>query len=154
RGLTRHVVQIAAVVVAAYLVMNGFVLASGLAYLYDHPQLVTDWWDKARAYSGAGPGYFEIGMAIAVFALFAFPKVSLGLSGFELSMVVMPRIKCGDGDRAVALRHRIRDARKLLILSALVMAVYLLSSSLVTTALIPSDAFSPSSRTATNRALA
>jgi hypothetical protein len=78
--------------------------------------------------------------------------MSLGLSGFELSMVVMPLVRGTPADDAVLPRRRIRNSRILLVTAAMLMSIYLLASSLVTTLLIPHAAFGEGP--AHNRALA
>jgi hypothetical protein len=62
-------------------------------------------------------------------AMLVFPKLALGLSGFETGVALMPLV---DGDPP----GRIRNTRKLLLTAALIMSVFLLGSSIVTTALI------------------
>jgi hypothetical protein len=79
-------------------------------------------------------------------ALIVFPKLALGLSGFETGVAVMPHIK---GD----LPARIRGAKQLLTTAAGIMSVFLITSSLVTTVLIPQQAFEPGGP-ANGRALA
>jgi hypothetical protein len=79
--------------------------------------------------------------------------MSLGLSGFELSMVVMPLVRGELTDGANEPHRRIRNVRKLLLTAALIMSVYLLGSALVTTTLIGKEAFATSGQ-ASNRALA
>jgi hypothetical protein len=156
RGLRRHVIQIAVIVVVMYMAANAVVLISGLLYLKAHPELLSDWWHNVISGEGRfapDQSYWAIGGTIAAASLLTFPKMSLGLSGFELSMVVMPLIRGGRQDTPADPRRRVRNARKLLILSAVIMAVYLLGSSVVTTTLIPRDAFPPRGA-ATNRALA
>ena len=80
-------------------------------------------------------------VAMALTAIFLFPRLALGLSGFETGVVVMPLIRgCATDDP----RHpecRIRNTGKLLTLAASIMSVMLLSSSLVATLLIPHEAF-------------
>jgi hypothetical protein len=90
--------------------------------------------------------------ALGLVCIAAFPQMSLGLSGFELSMVVMPLIRGAPGDDPALPRTRIRNSRFLLVTAALVMSIYLLGSSLVTTLLIPQSAFGEGP--AHNRALA
>jgi hypothetical protein len=82
-----------------------------------------------------------------------FPKLSLGLSGFELSMVLMPLVRGKPNDDPYQPEGRIRNTRKLLVTAALIMAVFLLGSALVTTTLIPAEAFHDQNG-AKNRALA
>jgi hypothetical protein len=155
-GLTRHVVQIAVFVVATYLAVNAMILVSGLSYLNAHRELLSGWWETVLSSEGpigSGQSYWAIGLTIAAVCLLTFPKMSLGLSGFELSMVVMPLVKGGDAETTSNTKRRVRDTRKLLIVSAVIMAIYLVSSSLVTTTLISPNAFPPAGK-ATNRALA
>jgi hypothetical protein len=80
-------------------------------------------------------------------ALLVFPKLALGLSGFETGVSVMPMIRGGDqeeqddatGHKPVP-HGRIRNTRKLLAAAALIMSVMLVLSSFVTTLLIqPKD---------------
>ena len=89
-------------------------------------------------------------------ALFVFPKLALGLSGFETGVVVMPLVKGDVGSvdykselsklgRAASpeLIGRIHNTRKLLTSAALIMSFLLFASSIVTTMLIPAEEFRP-----------
>src|SRR5205814_3078418 len=80
-------------------------------------------------------------LAITLMCVLLFPKLSLGLSGFELSMVLMPLIRGKANDDPYHPQGRIRNTRKLLVTAALIMAVFLLGSALVTTTLIQPEAF-------------
>jgi hypothetical protein len=156
RGHTRRVVQIAVVVVTAYLILNAIVVVSALGYLRSHYDLLNQWWNAVLAgtrNAGLGQSYWAAGWTIAAASLLAFPRMSLGLSGFELSMVVMPLIRGGQSKASTDPGQRVRNARKLLILSAMIMAVYLLGSSLAAATLIPPAALL-SGGEASNRALA
>ena len=95
-----------------------------------------------------------------------FPKLALGLSGFETGVSVMPLVDGGEADRGHdprsggAPQGRVANTRKLLLTAAVIMSVMLILSSFVTTLLIePADyqraarragAPSPSSRTSTS----
>src|SRR5581483_9142829 len=68
-------------------------------------------------------------------SLILFPKLALGLSGFETGVAVMPLIKGND------LEARVRNTHKLLKTAAVTMSVFLLATSLATTLLIPPVAF-------------
>jgi hypothetical protein len=91
-------------------------------------------------------------MMVAV-ALLVFPRLALGLSGFETGVAVMPLVQGDPGDRAARPVGRIRNTRKLLTTAALIMSAYLISSSLVTTLLIPHQEFEEGGA-ASGRALA
>ncbi len=154
KGFTRRVIVISALIVGLYLLINGVVIGSGLCYLQNHPDILANWWEKVRQGQGDVLHFAGVGnnwWAIAGLSLLFFPKMALGLSGFELSMVVMPMVKGKKGQDQS--RGRIRNTRKLLLAAALIMAVYLLGSALVTTTLIPPEAFT-NVEAAKNRALA
>ena len=68
-------------------------------------------------------------------SLILFPKLALGLSGFETGVAVMPLIKAENID------ERIRNTRKLLFTAAVIMSVFLIATSFVTTVLIPAKEF-------------
>ena len=63
-------------------------------------------------------------------ALLLFPKLALGLSGFETGVAVMPLVQGIPDDEPVASRRPIRNAKKLLRTAALIMSVLLIGSSL------------------------
>jgi hypothetical protein len=121
-----------------YLVLNLVVLGRGLQEVITHPALITGW-HSALAARGSFP-------LLIAGALLVFPKLALGLSGFETGVSVMPLIDGGETDR----RHRPRtghapmgrvtNTRKLLLAAAAIMSVMLMLSSVVTTLLIdPAD---------------
>jgi hypothetical protein len=156
RGFDRRVMQIAGVVVAVYLLLTGVITGSGLYYLSEHPTILTTWYTNVLQgqWHVAGAPLAGHGWAAVVLAcLLLLPKMALGLSGFEMGMVVMPLIKGRADDDPVHQRGRVRNTRKLLVAAALIMSVYLLGSALVTATLIPAEAFGPNG-TAVNRALA
>ena len=86
-------------------------------------------------------------------ALLVFPKLALGLSGFETGVAVMPHIEGEPGDTEERPTGRIHGARKLLTTAALIMSVFLITSSFITTLLIPARQFRPGGQ-ANGRALA
>jgi len=156
RGFTRKVIKFSAVVVIVYLAMTAFIVGSGLWFLYARPEFVRAWWSKlaqghwhAQA-QFAAPGAWWY---MAAICLLSFPKMALGLSGFELSMVVMPLVKGHASDLPADPRSRVRHVRQLLFVAASIMALFLLGSALVATTLIPADAFTTSEKAA-NRTLA
>ena len=68
-------------------------------------------------------------------SLVLFPKLALGLSGFETGVAVMPLISAVDEN------ERIRNARKLLVTAAVIMSIFLLATSFATTLLIEPSKF-------------
>ena len=142
----KEAIGIAVVIVVAYLGLTAVVVGKGAALVLAHPQLVTDWAAKlGQLY--ASP------LALIGAALLVFPRLALGLSGFETGVVVMPLVQGNRGDTEEVPAGRIRNARRLLSTAALIMSVFLLLSSLVTTFLIPAAAFQPGGE-ASGRALA
>lgn len=139
-------VTLAIPLVAVFLALNAIVIVVGLIDVVRHPLLTSDWLGSLTA-SGGGIGDL-VGPAIL-----AFPLLVLGLSGFETGVSMMPLIKSPGATPEERLASRIRNTRKLLTAAAVIMSVYLLASSVVTTLLIPADAYR-SGGEANGRALA
>ncbi|MEU4563033.1 amino acid transporter [Actinoplanes sp. NPDC023936] len=138
KGFT-EAIGIAVALVGVYLTLNVVVIGDALWEVVTHPHVVTDW-THAMTTSHGSP------LAMVGIALLVFPKLALGLSGFETGVAVMPHIK---GD----LRERIRGGKRLLTTAAAIMSVFLLTSSVATTVLIPAAEFEPGGE-ANGRALA
>jgi hypothetical protein len=145
RGFT-EAIGIAVVLVGVYLFLNAIVVITSLIHIAEHPQFALDW---RRTLSIEHPNP----LAVAVIALVVFPKLALGLSGFETGVAVMPLIKTDPKDPGHYPAGRIRGTRKLLTTAAIIMSIFLITSSYITTVLIPRDAFGPGG-TADGRALA
>jgi hypothetical protein len=145
RGFS-EAIGIAVVLVAAYLTLNIIVIGDGLLDVVRHPAVFSHW---QNSLTQAHPNPF----LLVVAALVVFPKLALGLSGFETGVLVMPLIRGDPTDDPKHPAGRIRNARKLLLAAASIMSVLLFSSALVTTLLIPVAAFQPG-HAASGRALA
>lgn len=142
----KEAIGIAVALVAVYLLLNLIVVSVSVAHVGAHPELVTDWRHMLTAQHSSSLG-------IALVALVVFPKLALGLSGFETGVAVMPLIKGAPSDTEERPVGRIRGARRLLTTAALIMSVFLIASSFVTTLLIPQAEFQPGG-SANGRALA
>jgi hypothetical protein len=156
RGFNRNVLFWAVPVVVLYLALNAVVLGAGLNYLKENPERLETWWQQVEQGDWAIDKPFWAGpnwVSIAILCLVLLPQLSLGLSGFEMSLILMPQVRSKHGDAATERRSRVRNTRKVLLAAAVIMSVYLLASALVTAVLIPPEAFSAQGR-ATNRALA
>ncbi len=145
RGFS-EVIGVAVVIVGVYLVLNAVVIARGLTVIWSHPDLLPGWREALRAEYGSPL------MMIAA-AMIVFPKLALGLSGFETGVAVMPLVKGDAGETEEQPTGRIRNTKKLLLVAALTMSVLLMASSVVTTVLIPPAVMLPGGLAA-GRALA
>lgn len=137
-----EVIWLAVVIVAVYLSLNLILILECLRHLATHPQLISDWfqsvssgdWQIAHVpITGTGWG------TIILLCFLFFPKLALGLSGFETGIAVMPLVH-GDGETPEErLAGRIRGTRKLLLSAAVIMSCFLIASSVVTVTLIPAE---------------
>ncbi len=127
-------IGLSVVLVSVYLILNfATIVAAGieLSHSLDHfsqwsEQLVIDHhsiWNM-------------LGLSMVLF-----PKLALGLSGFETGVAVMPLVKGTNESGEEDLNCRINNTKKLLLASALIMSVFLIASSFATTLLIPSAEF-------------
>ena len=121
-------INVAVVLVASYLALNLAVTAVAARMAFERPHILTDWQHSLFAQHGSPLGMIGI-------ALILFPRLALGLSGFETGVAVMPLIEGEDE------AHRIRNTRKLLSTAAVIMSAFLIATSLVTTLLIPKAEF-------------
>ena len=152
----KEAIGIAVALVAVYLLLNAVVISFGVFELVTHPYHFPEWKQALFKHPSVnGNGWLIIGISLMLF-----PKLALGLSGFETGVAVMPLVK-GDTDLTEAdwaniqstrtgiedvkaqplLRGRIRNAKKLLRTAAVIMSVLLIGSSFVTSILIPAEKF-------------
>jgi hypothetical protein len=139
-------IGVAVGLVIVYLLLNAVVIAIGLAEIVSKPDILFEWQDNLN-------GKFSNPVMMIVAAALLFPNLALGLSGFETGVAVMPQVKGDASDDRERPMGRIRNARNLLASSAIIMSVYLLGSSLITTTLIAEKEFQPGGK-ANGRALA
>jgi hypothetical protein len=152
----REVIMVAVVIVGGYLLLNVIIMVSGIFYLTFHPQMLTNWFNNVLSGQWylehapvAGTGVFSV----LIVCLLFFPKLALGLSGFETGIAVMPLVRGDANDDPQRPQGRIRNTRKLLTTAAVIMSVMLIGSSVVTSMLIQPDKLL-SGGPAANRAMA
>ncbi|MEE3717481.1 amino acid transporter [Tumidithrix elongata RA019] len=142
----REAIGIAVFLVIAYLFLNFITISVGIQRILQNPSVIADW-QKLLVVEHSNP-LLMLGIAALLF-----PKLALGLSGFETGVSVMPLVKGNRNDTEEHPRGRILNTYKLLTTAAVIMSVFLLTSSLVTTLLIPQAEFQPGGA-ASGRALA
>jgi len=139
-------VVVAIPLVAVFLLLNAVVVAVGLVEVFTEPGALSAWTERLTA-NGSGVGDL-LGPAVV-----AFPLLVLGLSGFETGVSMMPLVAADGQSAEERLASRIANTRKLLTAAALIMSVYLLATSFITTVLIPPEEFEDGGE-ASGRALA
>ncbi len=130
----REAIRVADFVAIPYLFLNLIVLLwCGWKILF-HLELMSHWHAKLAMHGDW--------TAIFIVSALIFPKLALGLSGFETGVSVMPLVSGAEpGKTEETIPGRIRATRQLLLTAALIMSVMLLLSSFVAGALIPESAY-------------
>lgn len=139
-------IGVATWIAVPYLILNAVVVGKGFVEISHHPEAWANW-ERALTLKGSG-------MGLVLASVLAFPKLALGLSGFETGVSVMPLIKGAKPDAPGGVPiHRIAATRVLLTGAAVIMSGFLIGSSFVTTLLIPEQAWRDGGE-ASGRALA
>ncbi len=131
RGFS-EAIELATAVCVPYLLLNAVVLGRAFLEILHHPRAFPEWQSALHARGDW--------TSIAIASALIFPRLALGLSGFETGVSVMPLIKGGSDDDDPP-NERIKNTQKLLGSAALIMSGALLVSSFVTTLLIPPHAY-------------
>ncbi|MGW2748060.1 amino acid transporter [Streptomyces sp. NPDC001450] len=139
-------IGVAVALVVVYLGLNAVVVVVGFWHVLTAGHVVTDWTSALTTQHGNV-------LAMIGVSLLVFPKLALGLSGFETGVAVMPHVQGDPGDTEEKPKGRIRDTKKLLTTAALIMSVFLITTSFITTVLIPANEFKTGGQ-ANGRALA
>jgi hypothetical protein len=133
-------IGVAIPLVAIFLALNAVIVIVGGVEVFSTPDALSHWVDRL---TDNGGGFFDI----AGPAVLAFPLLVLGLSGFETGVSMMPLIKADNPEA------KVRNTGKLLATAAVIMSVYLIATSFITTVLIPAEEFEEGGA-ASGRALA
>ena len=129
-----EVVGIATVLVIVFLGLSFLIITSSLWHLITHPALLQQWF--AEIASGSyhlheapleGHGLW---VALGI-SLLIFPKLALGLSGFETGVLLIHLVR-GSDENPDDEQARIANTRRLMLTAALIMSFFLIGSSLVT----------------------
>ena len=154
-------IGIAVGIVAVFLVLNVVTIARGIYEIgWVHPEAFSNW----KVLVWTAPSVQGSLVWLAISSLWFFPKLALGLSGFETGVVVMPLVKSdehlapekkaaiyqttfaeaeiGEAEQRY-LAGRIRNGKKLLSGAAIIMSFLLVGSSIITSMLIPPELFQP-----------
>lgn len=146
-------IALAMAVAIPYILLNAAVLVRCGLEIWHHPELLRNWHGALHANAQGWTGIF-------IASCFVFPRLALGLSGFETGVSVMPLIR-GDknedveknktnkktknnkdqDDEETVPKERIRNTGWLLLTAAVLMSLLLIGSSIVTTVLIPESAY-------------
>jgi hypothetical protein len=128
----REAIWLAVSLVAVFLLVNVIVIGWELVALVGHPEALASW--KANLFA-----QYPDPWMIALMSMLLFPRLALGLSGFETGVAVMPLVHGAGGTEAESLASRIANTRKLLTSAALIMSVMLVGSAIVTATMIPAE---------------
>ncbi|MFM2315405.1 MAG: hypothetical protein RLZZ04_4683 [Cyanobacteriota bacterium] len=104
-------IAIAVFLVVTYLSLNLVVISVGIHEVLQDLSIITNWQDSL--FQAHGNPLVMIGIAALLF-----PKLALGLSGFETGVAVMPLVKGNSGDTEADLRGRIQNTHNLLTAAA------------------------------------
>ena len=126
----KEAIWLAVVLVAVYLLTSIVVIGYELIELAQHPDAFANW--KTNLFAQQPNPWM-----IALLSIVMFPRLALGLSGFETGVAVMPLVAGEGADDDAVLESRIANTRKLLKTAALTMSVMLVGSAIVTATMIP-----------------
>ena len=114
----REAIGLAVVLVVLYLALNVVVIGWGSGYIVSASRSCCRRGARRCSRSTAACSIDD-----RLSSLILFPKLALGLSGFETGVAVMPLVKGDPSDTEEKPAGRIRGARKLLLTAALIMSV-------------------------------
>lgn len=150
-------IGLAVLIVAVFLSLNIITIGVGLHQIFWlQPEILSNWKDAVFAHPKVEGSIW----LVVVASLLVFPRLALGLSGFETGVVVMPLVDSGkelkSGDKVHSssveilessqdyqemIKGRIENGKKLLAAAAIIMSFMLVGSSIITSMLIPPEAF-------------
>jgi hypothetical protein len=142
----REAIWVAVMLVGIYLALNAWVVGYELVHLAHTPHAMSDWTSHMVAQEPRP-------WMMAILVVWFFPKLALGLSGFETGVAVMPLVHGRGKTPAEVLASRITNTRRLLGTAAAIMSIFLIGSSVIVATLVPAAALATGGA-ASGRALA
>jgi hypothetical protein len=142
----QEAIDLAVFLVIIYLLLNLVVVVDGIHLILQDPTTIAHW--RAHLFAQHSNPLAMLGISLLLF-----PKLALGLSGFETGVAVMPLVQGEDSDTKTNPQGRIHNTHKLLTVVALLMSFFLIASSLISILLIPEAEFQAGGK-ANGRALA
>ncbi|WP_242041016.1 hypothetical protein [Leptolyngbya sp. FACHB-261] len=130
----REAIGLAVFLVTVYLMLNLVTIGVGFYQILNNPIVVANW--QTALFARHSNPLLMLGVAALLF-----PKLALGLSGFETGVAVMPLVQGSSSDTPGQPKGRIYNTHKLLTTAAVIMSFFLITSSFVTTLLIPGPEF-------------
>jgi hypothetical protein len=146
-------IAVSVLVGVPYILMSAVIVGRGIYELTLHPERVSAWWAQVSQLDVAhlqhtvaalndGKGEIWIGgyqgggaAALVLVSLAVFPKLALGMSGFETGVSVMGHVKAPDD------AGRVHNTRWMLLTAAIIMCTLLLGANFVSTVLIDQAEF-------------
>lgn len=130
----REAIGVAVLAGVPYILLNLVVVIRAAVEIARHPEALPNWQTALSAHGNWS--------TVLLAAVLVFPRLALGLSGFETGVAVMPLIKGDPEDANSSIPGgRVRNTRKLLAAAAVLMSVMLLMTSMVTAVLVPKEAY-------------
>lgn len=145
-GLGGRMLLVPSAATLLYLLLSGLVVFGGVAYIASHPPVWEGWLEDVLTVVSKAPAERSPAAVAGKWlglALWCFPQIALGLSGFELVMTVAPNVRGSGATAEAQLAGRVRNTRKLMLAAATIMTLYLMSAVMVTTLLLPVAALEP-----------
>ena len=104
----KEAIGIAVLIVGAYLLLTMVVVVVGFFEMAMRPQMIGNWQSSLLSNYNSNP-LLMIGASLLVF-----PRLALGLSGFETGVGLMPLVRGDEGDEPNRPAGRIRNTTKML----------------------------------------
>jgi hypothetical protein len=103
----KEAIGIAVVLVVGYLVLNVIVVGLGIYHVAINPSVISNWREALFEHPRVNGSW----VMLILIGLLIFPKLALGLSGFETGVAVMPLVAGSQTDKDKHPHGRIRNTK-------------------------------------------